>query len=344
MAKYEYEILKVGDADVIFIRHYIQTRYEEKPYIILIDAGNVSDWELVKEHLYKYYGTYNIDLAVCTHPDNDHMGGFFSLLDDEDIAISEFWLIDPAEYLTQDDIKYYRSKESAMNAVRQIFNKPQDSSQNLIDKILYKLNCNEMTSAISVIKGTQHKILPLKVVAPTAKYYGEIVKNMVTDYNVNPYEPSDTSKYDEAEALSIETAKSSIDDCEDDTSPYNQSSIVLLYEPEDGKKMLFAGDATRASLIQMIDDYPEIVKIDLLKVPHHGSKHNLSSAIIDVLKPQTSYISAKGSRKHPSNAVVNYLSKYGNVYSTHKCNCFIHRSNGISRANTQSVEPLKKKQ
>jgi transcriptional regulator with XRE-family HTH domain len=34
----------------------------------------------------------------------------------------------------------------------------------------------------------------------------------------------------------------------------------------------------------------------------------------------------------------------GNVYSTHKCNGFIHRSQGISRANTKSVEPLKKKQ
>ncbi|MDR1846580.1 MAG: hypothetical protein LBR17_00460 [Bacteroidales bacterium] len=143
---------------------------------------------------------------------------------------------------------------------------------------------------------------------------------------------------------SYDSAKSSIDNCDDDPSPYNQSSIVILYEPEINKKILFTGDATCASLIQMINDYPEIRNIDLLKVPHHGSKHNLSSAIIDALKPKTSYISAKGTRKHPSVAIVNYLSKYGNVYSTHKCNGFIRRSQGIERANTKTVEPLKRKQ
>jgi beta-lactamase superfamily II metal-dependent hydrolase len=334
--KYEYEILNVNDADVIFIRHYVGN----KPYVILIDAGNIGDWEKIKNHLIDYYGTTTIDLAVCTHPDNDHIGGFFGLLDDDEITISEFWLIDPAHCLDENDIKYYRTKESATNAVRQIFNKPNDSTTNLIN-ILLEQNIDTYT----VIAGYKHSILPITVVAPTTKYYSEVVKNMVEDYGcAKVYEEADTTQYDEAEQLSVDTAKSSIDNCDDDTSPYNQSSIVLLYEPENGKKILFTGDATCASLVQMTKDYPEITDIDLLKVPHHGSKHNLSSAIIDILKPKTSYISAKGTRKHPSVAIVNYLSKYGNVYSTHKCNSFIHRSQGIERANTKSVEPLKNKQ
>jgi beta-lactamase superfamily II metal-dependent hydrolase len=332
--RYEYEILKVGDADVIFIRHYIK----DIPYVVLIDAGNISDWKKIKDHLTKYYGTHNIDLAIGPHPDNDHMGGFFGLLDD-DITISEFWLIDPAKYLTQDDIKYYRTEDGAMNTVRQIFNKPNDDSQNLIDILI-----GQQINAKTVIAGTKHSKVPIKVVGPTADYYGEVVKNMVKDYRVKVYEEADTTEYDEAEQISVDTAKSSIDTCDDDQSPYNQSSIILLYEPEDGKKILFTGDATCASLIKMIEEYPDIKDIDLLKVPHHGSKHNLSSVIIDTLKPKTSYISAKGTRKHPSSAIVNYLSKYGNVYSTHKCNGFIHRSQGIDRANTKSLEALKLKQ
>jgi beta-lactamase superfamily II metal-dependent hydrolase len=334
--KYEYEVLKVNDADVIFIRHYV----DNIPYIVLIDAGNVNDWQKIKDHLKKYYGTTTIDLAVCTHSDNDHIGGFFGLLDDDEVTILEFWLIDPAHYLDENDIKYYRTKESATNAVRQIFNKPNDNSQNLID-ILEE----QSIDFISVISGYEHEVLPLKVVAPSDDYYGEIVKNMVEDYGcAKVYEEADTTQYDDAEQMSVDSAKSSIDNCNDDTSPYNQSSIVILYEPEINKKILFTGDATCTSLIQMTKDYPEIADIDLLKVPHHGSKHNLSSAIIDILNPKTSYISAKGTRKHPSVAIVNYLSKYGNVYSTHKCNGFIHRSQGIDRANTKSVEPLKKKQ
>ena len=37
--KYEYEVLKVGDADAILIRHYIGN----EQFIILIDAGNAGD-------------------------------------------------------------------------------------------------------------------------------------------------------------------------------------------------------------------------------------------------------------------------------------------------------------
>jgi beta-lactamase superfamily II metal-dependent hydrolase len=335
MAKYEYEILKVCDADVIFIRHYIQDGYGEKPYIILIDAGNVKDSELIKKHLKNYYGTYKIDLAICTHPDNDHMGGFFGLLDDDDIFISEFWLIDPAEYLNETDIKYIRNPQSAKKAVRIAFNKPQDSSRNLINDLE---DCG--INLESVYAGKEHDILPIKVVAPNKEYYCEIAKNM---FEEDTYEPADTSQYDEAAQVNERQSKSVIDE-DDDTSANNQSSIVLLYEPEIDKQILFTGDTTCASLTQMLEDFPEIKNIDLLKVPHHGSKHNLNSVIIDTLKPKKSYISAAGTRKHPSSAIVRYLSKYGNVYSTHKCNDFIHCANGINRENTKSVEPLKKKQ
>ena len=339
--KYEYEVLKLGNADAIFIRHYVN----DLPYVVLIDAGNISDWAKIKDHLAEYYKTSTIDLAICTHPDTDHMGGFFCLLEDENITISEFWLIDPSEYLDENDIKYYRTKDSAKNAVRKIFNHPTNSSQNLIKMIEEKLSNREMQIAYSVIKGHSHNILPIKVVAPTEDYYGEVVKNMVEDYGcAKVYEEADTTAYDEAEQVSVDTAKSSIDTCDDDNSPYNQSSIVLLYEPEYGKKILFTGDASCASLLQMTEDYPEINKIELLKVPHHGSKHNLSSAIIDILQPKTSYISAKGTRKHPSSAIVNYLSKYGDVFSTHKHIGFIRRNKGIERPNTTPITPLKAKQ
>lgn len=45
--KYEYEALKVGDADAILIRHYIN----DVPFIILIDAGNAGDAAIIKSIL-----------------------------------------------------------------------------------------------------------------------------------------------------------------------------------------------------------------------------------------------------------------------------------------------------
>ena len=58
--KYEYEILKVGDADAIIIRQYIN----DESFIILIDAGNACNSATIKTHLKRYYNSTYIDLAV----------------------------------------------------------------------------------------------------------------------------------------------------------------------------------------------------------------------------------------------------------------------------------------
>lgn len=331
--KYEFEVLNVGDADAIFIRHYV----EEKPYVILIDAGNVCDSQTIKTHLLKYYGS-TIDLAICTHPDKDHKGGFFELLSDKNLIINEFWLTDPAHFLSADDLKRYSDEESAMKAVQKIYNHPNDDSQNLIHLALSKCK-----NVYSVVKGDKHVFLPITIIGPTSEYYQEVVKDMVKEYGVNTYEECDTEKYDEAAKIEEQNVKSVIDE-DDDPSPFNKSSLIILYEPAKGSHFVFAGDATCASLTQVLSDYPYLRSIDFLKVPHHGSKHNLNTSIIDSLSPQSSYISAKGTRKHPNPAIVSYLSKYGDVYSTHKSNSFIRRNEGISRNNTRTINPLKNKQ
>lgn len=335
-AKYEYECLVLGDADAIIIRHFQMKDGVEKPYVIVIDAGKDGDGKKVAKHLKENFGNKHIDLAICTHPDSDHKDGFFDLLDDNGVTIDEFWITDPAHFLTVDDIKYYKNQENAMRAVREIWNKSTDSSRNLIDEVLLKC-----TDVYSVKAGDYHSFLPLKVVAPDEKFYAEIVKDMVAKKGVKTYDKSDTLQYDVNAAVDEADAKSVIDECTDD-SPTNASSIVLLYEPEEGKKYLFAGDTTQDSLQLAIDTY-HIENIDFLKVPHHGSKHNLTTPIIEKLRPKKSYITASGTSKHPSSAIVYWLSKYGDIFSTHTCHDFLHCAIGLVRNNTKSVDPLKKK-
>lgn len=88
MPNYEVHYLSVSDADAIIIR------YENSgdQYVVLIDAGNVSDSDKIKNYIWNHWKTYTIDLAICTHPDSDHKGGFFGLLNDRDVIINEFWL------------------------------------------------------------------------------------------------------------------------------------------------------------------------------------------------------------------------------------------------------------
>jgi len=56
--KYEFELLKAGDADIIIICHH--TALED--FIILIDAGNYTNGELIKKHLKEKYNTSYVSI------------------------------------------------------------------------------------------------------------------------------------------------------------------------------------------------------------------------------------------------------------------------------------------
>lgn len=330
MAKYEYECLALGDADAIIIRHYLAENGVEKPYVIVIDAGKSDDGTKVATHLQEYFGSKHIDLAICTHPDSDHKDGFFDLLDDPEVTIDEFWLTDPACFLKEE----YKEDTKMIAQVRRMWNKSTDDSRNLIEEIQER--CQR---SYSVVADNCHPKLPLTIVAPCRDFYNRIVKDMVALDGKKKYSKADTSMYDENAAVDEAEAKSVMDECIDD-SPTNASSLVVLYQPEDGKKVLFAGDTTQESLQWAIDKYG-LNNIDLLKVPHHGSKHNLTTPIIETLAPKTSYITASGTQKHPSSAVVYWLSKFGDVFSTHKCSGYLRRAVNVPRLNTRNAHPIK---
>lgn len=138
---------------------------------------------------------------------------------------------------------------------------------------------------MSVIDGVQHPILPISIVGPSEKYYREVVKTMVADYGIKTYDDSSKEAYDDAFKIDENDIKSVIDS-EEDSSPYNASSLIILYEPGDGKRLLFAGDANTTSLQMMLNKYKWLRNVDFLKVPHHGSRRNLNTSIIEDLSPK----------------------------------------------------------
>ena len=102
---------------------------------------------------------------------------------------------------------------------------------------------------------------------------------------------------------------------EDNTAP-NGSSIAFLAE-YDGKAALFTGDAHPNTLIKGLK---EILRkrgisrlpLDVLKVPHHGSKHNINQELLSLLECRRYLISTNGSYfKHPDQEAVARILKYG---------------------------------
>ncbi len=304
---YEFHILDVKDADALVINY--KASDNERWWTAVIDAGNVGDSNKVKQqvkHIDK--GHYYIDYAFCTHPDKDHKGGFFELLTDNNVTISNFCLLRPDDAIRKDFRRLNYDQKTLLRAAKALYDHPTDNSKNLIDEIeLY-------SHRYDLILGQDIVGMPIKLVGPHSDYFTNAAFEMVNDFtelhDENPFE-----YYAPDELPSDEEAKSVMDE-KKEVSSTNKSSMILLFHPQ-GRKFLLAGDACSASIHQAISDYPELIG-STLKVPHHGSKRNLTTEVIELLKPYQSVISCKGTKKHPNRAVVHFLSKYGDVYSTSK--------------------------
>lgn len=329
MANYEVHYLNVSDADAIIIRY----EDDNSKYIALLDAGNVNDSDKIKNYIWKHWKTNTINLAICTHPDSDHKGGFFGLLNDEDITIEEFWLNSPDDVIGEEEYKKLYPKRNRLSHCRECFNHPSDvNSINLV---------NLAMKSVCIVRGAyyglKHSCIPISVVGPTKSFYHPLAIEILK--NNKRIKDEDNSIYEDTTCFSSAQAKSSIDDEVDDCSPTNAGSIILLFEPAENCKFLLLGDANRAAIADVILNNTNLSGCRI-KVPHHGSKHNLTSDLIDKLAPSCAIISAKRTQKHPSRGVVHCLSYHCNVYSTHKSGNLVHTSSAVNKP----AIPLKEKQ
>lgn len=311
---YEIEMLNVGNADAIILRYFNSSGNE---YVVVIDAGNKNDGEKVVNQINTYTNKKCIDLAICTHPDNDHIGGFFHII--ENMKINEFWIHDPAKHVDISEVKKAITEASLTNKMNKI-TESIDNNINLLDLIVKK-----GISHKEPFRGLTHKNIPLTVLGPSIEFYENLLKNF---RNVKQlFEEEKILEYDEKEdygkLLDLLYESDSLSDTldeDDDKSSENNSSTIIAFHPENDKKYLFTADTGPMALQEVVNFYFDWTKeLDWLDVPHHGSKKNLNSALIKHFSPKVAFISGKGKRKYPSQAVVNALKKVETqVYSTAK--------------------------
>lgn len=98
-----------------------------------------------------------------------------------------------------------------------------------------------------------------------------------------------------------------------DRSVHNLSSIVMLVEA-DGKRLLLTGDGrgdhtldgiTAANLL----DAKGKLKVDLLKLPHHGSERNVKEDYFDTIIAKHYVISANGRDDNPDIGTLKMISR-----------------------------------
>jgi beta-lactamase superfamily II metal-dependent hydrolase len=148
----------------------------------------------------------------------------------------------------------------------------------------------------------------LTIAGPTEEYYSQLAPRI--------------------KAKTVETemrADADLVDESDDTDPFNNSSVITVVE-YDGRTYLFTADAGPASFLSAIASSPvALADVSWMQIPHHGSKRNVTSILIDHFCPDIAYVSATGNDSHPNPSVIRLFQKAGcAVYGTYKSGSLHH--------------------
>lgn len=339
ITKFEIDMLDVKAADAFLIHAYRKNEEgQELEYVVLVDAGNEGDGEKILKHIQKYYTQQYIDLVIITHCDADHYGGMQYLINKHneggDFSINKVWVHDPYQHVDVDDVKYIRKEETLRDRLNAAY--AFSDGTNLLD-LLDESDINRK----EVFSGDTYAPLNIKVLGPDEEYYESLIPDFRVDLDFKEEQPEDVYAGLECFCQTEDQFFSkALEDAYDDKSKVNQSSIIFEFCPKD-EVFLFTGDAGKEALTRVLDNYKGLENINWLKVPHHGSKHNLNNDIISRLHPKVSYISTEKYKKYANKCTVNALKKVGTVYSTHKDRSNLwHHEGTKSRSDYSSADSL----
>lgn len=95
--------------------------------------------------------------------------------------------------------------------------------------------------------------------------------------------------------------KAAVDPHETDITAPNKASLALIWECN-GKKILLGGDATASQLYEAIKKHYEGSNIlfEAIKIPHHGSKNNLSNALSQLVDSEHYFLTGGKKNEGPN--------------------------------------------
>lgn len=344
VTKYEIDMLGVGAADAILIRFFDE---KDNAYVILVDAGNYGDGEVISKFIKERYKTNNIDLAICTHCDDDHFGGFIYLLEEmknnpkTSIDIKKILINDPGLHIIHHDVKYYKDINNVRQKARSVYD---GNGKNLLDLIedLERIGRLSYSEAFSDKNNFEFEGI-IDILGPSEDYYKSQALLFRTD--LHPYDYSIINDDEDAYELpdSKEIYSKKLDDIGNDPSHHNKISIIFLFKPDKKHYFLFTGDADDDSFsnFKYKEDIDKIKNIYWMKIPHHGSAYNISNSMVNHIHPKIAYVSTEKYGHYLDKSVVGALRKIGtSIYSTNNTLNLWYQNNTPGRDDYSIAEKL----
>jgi hypothetical protein len=251
------------------------------------------------------------DLVVCTHVDNDHIGGLLALLASppDGFAVRDVWFNGSSQ------LGAATSPASPDDGVLGI------RSGRRLGRLLKEngLPWNLATGGSPIVvpdDGPPPRFqlpgLTLTLLSPTWDGLRALRKIWPAQ------EPEPSADLLGPDVMNIPWRQLADDTYVRDRSPANGSSIAFCAEHADGSRVLFGADAHAEVLVQSLHRLQSAgsYRIDLCKMPHHGSAANISPAFLrridcghwlvstnggDLIRPAGAEASFRlGEGRHPS--------------------------------------------
>jgi len=277
---YEIDFLRAGtsNGDAICIRHGSpQPGY----YLHVVDGGFRDTAEIMIDHIETNYGKhYFIHHMVVSHADGDHAAGLIGVLERFDVKM--LWMNRP--WLFADQIlQHFHGNYTLKGLIDSI----REKHSYLIE--LEELAKKRGTVIRDVFQGDQ--IGPFTVLAPSRERYIHLLPDLdktPTAYRVTAAvqrgffaDLVEKAKKYADENWDIETLSNN----PEPTSASNETCVVQ-YGTIDGHRILLTADAGPAALNE-VADYAQAKGLMLpphfVQVPHHGSRRNVTPAVLDRL-------------------------------------------------------------
>ncbi len=337
---------KSGDAIALRLGNLHGSRDEQM--VVVIDGGFKDDGQRIVDHIKSHYGTESVDLAICTHPDQDHINGLEKVI--EELDVKELWMHLPWDHNQGLADKFHDGRitdNSISDRLKETLNKAYE---------LYELATSRGVTVREPFTDLADADGNVKVLSPSLNYY----EGLIPEFDGMP----ETKRADSMFEAALNTVLSGMrkifakwgedliyDDGE--TSAKNNSSVITQIIV-DGKRLVFTGDAGIEALgyaADQLDSCIDSAEISFIQIPHHGSRRNVGPTVLNRLigspvgAGETRSITAiastakQGEPKHPRKAVLNAFIHRGAKVLATRGTGICHLSNAPDRSGWSSLEP-----
>jgi len=288
---------------------------KKNPHRMLIDAGLAGAFPAVKAKLESFEG--DIDLFVVTHVDIDHIGGAVKLLADSTLTprIREVWF-NGFEHLEKfNDLLGPMDGERLSALIRTAALPWNTGWPDPVDETVGgPVVCRDDPPVVKLPGRAT-----LTVVGPTPQKLADLLKvwrQVISDAGIKKgvkpkeEEPDVTGRG----ILGLSLADLADAKFDGDDAEANGSSIAFVFEHK-GTRILFGADAHEETLVENLAKLVpagERYTVSACKLPHHGSRRNVSSVLVQALDCPQWWFSSSGARfHHPNDEAVARVIRFG---------------------------------